>query len=114
MKPEFTQIDINFYGMNINDIYNSKSIIKTFDCLIKQDYETLKSTKDLGPYKNVILQTGLMLACYIGDVKGVESLLYEIGNVDLNDNNALFYAMNSLNPNDEIIKMISKYEWYEI
>ena len=81
-KPKFTKIDVDFFGMTLIDIYNSTSVLKDYNNIISKNYEELKNPlKD----KNVILQTGLMLACYIGDFEAAKLLISEVGNVDLNE-----------------------------
>ena len=105
------QIDINFVD---SDIFNSTSLLPSFNAVLNDDFNYIDNyNKSKYIYKNTTLQTALMLACYIGNYKAVEKLINkEIGYIDLYDKSALFYAMNSINPNENIIKLISNYEFY--
>ena len=108
-KPKFNQIDIDFSTLNLIEIQKSTSIIDSFNYIINKDYEKLNKINKIE--KNLIQQTPLMLACYIGDIISVKILLKQVGYVDLNDKSAIDYALNSLNVNDEIIKIIDNFEY---
>ena len=105
-------IDINFYLDNIKD--STKSLLPSFNAVLNNDLKYIDEyIKTKYIYKNITLQTALMLACYIGNYEMVIKLLNkEIGYVDLYDRSALFYAKNAISPDERIIKLISEYEYF--
>ena len=113
----FSDIDINFYNNMFFDYQNKKlSILPTFNAILMNDLKYIDDyLKVKYIYKNVTLQTGLMLACYIGNIDMVKKLISkEVGYIDLYDRNALFYAYNSINKNKEIIDLLKKYEFINL
>ena len=109
-------IDINFFDIkDIDDYENKKSLLPSFNAVLNNDMKFIDEyIKIKYIYKNITLQTALMLACYIGNYDMVIKLINkEIGYVDLYDRSALFYATNSIKPDERIIKMISEYEYFK-
>ena len=140
-KMKLSKIDINFIDCDLSDVIdknnkNNKnsenmnqankqenlintidndliSLLPSFTAVLKSDYNFLNEyAKTKYVYKNTTMQTSLMLACYINDLKAVEILISkEIGYVDLYDNSALYYAKHS--ENNDIIELIKQYEFTE-
>ena len=113
MQTKLDNIDINFYSDDAT-IKFEKSLLPSFNAVLNNDSEFMNEyLKTKYIYKNVTLQTALMFACYIGNYEMVNKLIdKEVGYVDLYDRSALFYAKNSINPNERIIKIINDYEYY--
>ena len=105
-------IDINFYSENIK---LEKSLLPSFNAILNNNIKFIDEyIKTKYIYKNITLQTGLMLACYIGNYEMVNKLINkEIGYVDLYDRSALFYAKNAISIDERIIKLISEYEYFK-
>lgn len=116
------QIDINFFKDNNLIEYSklnneNKSLLPSFNAILSNDIKYIKEHYLKMPYiyKNTTLQTGLMLACYLGNYELCKCLINkEVGYVDLYDRSALFYAIHSINPNDDIIKLLLNYEYFEL
>lgn len=109
---KLNDIDINFYSKNI-ELKNS--LLPSFNAILNNDIKFIDEyIKSKYIYKNITLQTGLMLACYIGNYEMVNKLINkEIGYVDLYDRSALFYAKNAICIDERIIKLISEYEYFK-
>lgn len=129
---KLSKIDINFVDCDLSDVIdknnkNNKnfissentanndliSMLPSFTAVLKSDYDFLNEyAKIKYVYKNTTMQTSLMLACYVNNLKAVEILMNkEIGYVDLYDNSALYYAKHS--GNNDIIELIKQYEFTE-
>jgi len=108
---KLSKIDINFIDCDLDEKNELNTLLPSFKAVLTSDYDYLNEyIKTKYVYKNTTLQTSLMLACYLKDLKAVEILLNkEIGYVDLYDNSALYYAKCS--KDDNIIKLIEKYEF---
>jgi hypothetical protein len=110
---QLSKLDINIMDYDFKD---NTTLIPTFKDVLTNNYESLQKYVEESKYvyKNVTLQTSLMLACYIGDLKAVETLISkEIGYVDLYDHSALYYALHSCKNENQskIIEMINEYEF---
>jgi hypothetical protein len=112
LNINLNDIDINFYSENFK---SEKSLLPSFNAILNNDIKFIDEyIKTKYIYKNITLQTGLMLACYIGNYEMVNKLIdKEIGYVDLYDRSALFYATNAIKPDERIIRMISEYEYFK-
>lgn len=109
-------IDINFYDIKSFDDYKKEnSLLPSFNAVLNNDMKFIDEyIKTKYIYKNITLQTALMLACYIGNYDMVIKLIdKEIGYVDLYDRSALFYTKNAIIPDERIIKIISEYEYFK-
>ena len=109
-------LDNKSYTFSDNKINEDNSLLPSFNAVLNNDINYIdKYIKTTYIYKNITLQTSLMLACYISNYDMVLKLLdKEIGYVDLYDRSALFYAMNSIKPDERIIKLISEYEYFNL
>jgi ankyrin repeat protein len=112
LNINLNDIDINFYSENFK---SEKSLLPSFNAILNNDIKFIDEyIKTKYIYKNITLQTGLMLACYIGNYEMVNKLIdKEIGYVDLYDRSALFYAKHAISTDERIVNLISEYEYFK-
>lgn len=87
-----------------------------FNCVLEKKYDELIKYAKTGIVQgNLLRQTPLMLASVLGDIAAVKILGNELGQLDLNGDNALTHATRHCKENiDEIIDMLEPYEFVNL